>query len=64
MHYHSFQRVCSAIAMLLQYLFLVAFMWVLMEGVVLYVVLVKVIVQSQKRYIIGFTVASYGKQLL
>ena len=31
-----------------------------MEGVVLYVTLVKVFVQNHKYYIIGFTVASYG----
>ena len=59
MHF-SFQRACSAIAVLLQYLFLVTFMWMLMEGVVLYVTLVKVFVQNYKYYIIGFTVASYG----
>ena len=32
-----------------------------MEGVVLYVLLVKVIVQNKKLYIIGFTVVSYSK---
>ena len=58
--YTSFQIVCSAIAILLQYLFLVTFMWMLMEGVVLYVTLVKVFVHNHKYYIIGFTVASYG----
>ena len=31
-----------------------------MEGVVLYVTLVKVFIQNHKYYIIGFTVASYG----
>ena len=31
-----------------------------MEGVVLYVTLVKVFVHNHKYYIIGFTVASYG----
>ena len=36
-------------------------MWMLMEGVVLYVVLVKVfIANSKKRYLILFTVLSYG----
>lgn len=48
-------------AVALHYLFLVSFMWMLMEGVVLYVLLVKVFVEgSQKKYIIWFTVASYG----
>ena len=31
-----------------------------MEGVVLYVALVKVFVTKQQRYIVGFTVCSYG----
>ena len=35
-----------------------------MEGVVLYVLLVKVFVEgSQRRYIIQFTVLSYGKHM-
>ena len=55
------QAVCSAIAVLLHYMFLVVFMWMLMEGVVLYVALVKVFVKHQKRYIFGFTLASYGQ---
>ena len=32
-----------------------------MEGVILYIALVKVFVSNKRRYIIGFTVASYGK---
>ena len=55
------QAVCSAIAVLLHYLFLVVFMWMLMEGVVLYVALVKVFIKQHKRYIAAFTVASYGQ---
>ena len=54
------QAVCSAIAMLLQYMLLVVFMWVLMEGVVLYVALVRVFVTHPGRYIAGFTITSYG----
>ena len=57
----TLQAVCSAIAVLLHYLFLVVFMWMLMEGVVLYVALVKVFVKYHKRYIAAFTVASYGQ---
>lgn len=50
-------------AIALHYLFLVSFMWMLMEGVVLYVLLVKVFVEGfQKKYIIQFTIASYGKR--
>ena len=52
---------CSGIAVVLQYMFLVTFMWMLMEGVVLYVALVKVFVKHKRRYVIGFTVASYGQ---
>lgn len=53
--------VCSVIAVALQYIFLTSFMWMLMEGVVLYVVLVKVFIGGKKKYIIGFTLTSYGK---
>ena len=35
-------------------------MWMLMEGVVLYVALVQVFVKKPRRYILGFTVISYG----
>ncbi len=35
-------------------------MWMLMEGVVLYVALVRVFIKSQKNYIILFTLVSYG----
>ena len=52
---------CRTAAVLMHYLFLVSFMWMLMEGVVLYLVLVKVFVKNQKKYIIGFTIFSYGK---
>ena len=38
-------------------------MWMLMEGVVLYVKLVMVFIKHHKRYIAAFTVASYGKLL-
>ena len=41
-HLLSLQTLCSAIAVLLHYLFMVMFMWMLMEGVVLYVKLVRV----------------------
>ena len=55
---------CQVIAVLLHYFFLVSFMWMLMEGVVLYVVLVRVFVKNKKRYILAFTLASYGLPLL
>ena len=55
---------CQVIAVLLHYFFLVAFMWMLMEGVVLYLALVRVFVTRQKSYIIAFTVTSYGLPLL
>ena len=55
------QAVCQAIAVLLHYFFLVTFMWMLMEGVVLYVALVRVFIKKQKRYIIAFTAFSYGE---
>ncbi len=52
---------CRTVAVLMHYLFLVSFMWMLMEGVVLYLVLVKVFVKEHERkYIVGFTIVSYG----
>ena len=55
---------CQVIAVLLHYFFLVSFMWMLMEGVVLYIILIKVFVTNTKRYILCFTIASYGIPLL
>ena len=60
-NYYPFQAVCQSIAVVLHYSFLVTFMWMLMEGVVLYVALVKVFVTKPRRYIISFTVISYGQ---
>ncbi len=52
---------CRTAAVLMHYLFLVSFMWMLMEGVVLYLVLVKVFVKEHERkYIFSFTIVSYG----
>ena len=50
---------CRLVAVLLHYWFLVSFMWMLMEGVVLYVALVT---KYHDRYIAAFTIASYGKR--
>ncbi len=35
-------------------------MWMLMEGVVLYVVLVRVFIKKQRWYMLGFAGVSYG----
>ena len=51
---------CQVIAVLLHYFFLVSFMWMLMEGVILYVALVCVFIKHKRRYIFAFTVTSYG----
>ena len=55
---------CQVIAVLLHYFFLVSFMWMLMEGVFLYITLVKVFVTSKKPYYVAFTLTSYGLPLL
>ena len=55
---------CRLVAVLLHYWFLVSFMWMLMEGVVLYIALVRIFVSYNTRYIVAFTVASYGESLL
>ena len=52
---------CRLVAVLLHYWFLVSFMWMLMEGVVLYVALVRVFIKYHGRYIAAFTIASYGE---
>jgi len=39
-------------------------MWMLMEGVFLYITLVKVFLKSKKPYYIAFTLISYGLPLL
>ena len=51
---------CLTIAIVLHYLFLVTFMWMLMEGVVLYVVLVRVFIKQQRWYMFWFAAVSYG----
>ena len=55
---------CKVIAVFLHYFFLVSFMWMLMEGVFLYVILVRVFDENKKRYALPFTLASYGVPLL
>ena len=61
-HYFLHLKVaCSVIAVVLQYMFLVTFMWMLMEGVVLYIALVRVFSTRTKRYAVSFTILSYGK---
>ena len=55
---------CQVIAVLLHYFFLVSFMWMLMEGVVLYIILIKIFISNTKRIVLIFTIASYGIPLL
>ena len=55
---------CRTAAVIMHYLFLVSFMWMLMEGVVLYVGLVKVFVTNTRKYMTGFLVFSYGKRCM
>ncbi len=55
---------CQVVAVLLHYFFLVSFMWMLMEGVFLYLALVKVFITNTKKYLIVFTITSYGLPLL
>lgn len=55
---------CQAVAVLLHYFFLVTFMWMLMEGVILYLTLVRVFVKHKKRYMFAFFLTSYGVPLL
>ena len=55
---------CQAVAVLLHYFFLVTFMWMLMEGVILYIALVTVFVKRKKRHLFALILTSYGVPLL
>ena len=55
------QAGCATVAILLHYFFLTSFMWVLMEGIVLYIMLVQVFAQINWKYYTAFTALSYGK---
>ena len=55
-----FQIVCSVMAGLLHFFFLCAFMWMLMEGVQLYVMLVEVF-EAEKSRVKYYYLVSYGK---
>ena len=55
---------CRVVAVLLHYFFLASFMWVLMEGVVLYVELLRAFIKHTLRYITAFTLTSYGMYAL
>ena len=53
---------CAALAVILQFLHCVVFMWMMMEGVVLYIKLVRVFDDNDKVYFILFTILCYGKK--
>jgi len=55
------QAGCATVAILLHYFFLTSFMWMLMEGIVLYIMLVQVFAQINWKYYTAFTALSYGK---
>lgn len=57
------QVLCAAVAVILQYVILVAFMWMLMEGVVLYLALVVVFMSSNSKYMALFALLSYGESV-
>ena len=56
------QAGCATVAILLHYFFITSFMWMLMEGVVLHIMLVNVFSFKHvgRRYYIGFTLLCYG----
>ncbi|XP_019854597.1 PREDICTED: uncharacterized protein LOC100635907 isoform X1 [Amphimedon queenslandica] len=51
---------CSIIATVMQYMFLVTFMWMLMEGAILYIALVKVFTTRTRHYAVAFTLVCYS----
>ena len=53
------------VALALQYLFLASFMWMLMEGVVLYLLLVVIFVRGKEtKYMLLFAALSYGESCM
>ena len=53
---------CAVIAVVIQYFFLVAFMWMSMEGAVMYIKLKRVFDDiHNKKYAVFFKVLSYGE---
>jgi hypothetical protein len=55
-----FQTFCAVVAGLLHFLFLAAFSWMCLEGVQLYLMLVKVLTLKHNR-IVWFYLSGYGK---
>ena len=55
------QAGCATVAILLHYFFLTSFMWMLMEGIVLYIMLVQVFAQINWKYYTAFILMSYGE---
>ena len=56
---------CATVAILLHYFFITSFMWMLMEGVILHIMLVNVFGFKHigRRYYIGFTLMCYGMHM-
>ena len=52
---------CRLVAVLLHYWFLVSFMWMLTEDVVLYCTGQGLYIGHHVRYIVAFTIASFGE---
>ncbi len=57
------QALCAVVAAVLHYFFLAAFMWMLMEGIQLYVMLVEVF-EAEKSRVKFYYLASYGKPVV
>ena len=55
------QVLCSVVATVFQYLQMASYMWMLMEVVTVYVMITKVLLGGKVKYIMGFTVLSYGE---
>ena len=56
--------VCIVVAVLLHYFILVAFMWMLMEGILLYVAFVKDLGTYIPRFILKAAVSAWGELAL
>ena len=57
------QVLCSVVAIVFQYLLMASFMWMLMEVVTVYVQITKMLLGGKVKYIMGFTVISYGESV-
>ena len=58
---NAIQGGCMTVTILLQYFYLASFMWMLMEGGIMYIVLIKVWAQIHWKYYLGLSLLCYDR---